>query len=279
MLNLMLMDDEVEGKDEDDGETAGQSDEEGDEEIMEISFNALSGSLKPKTIRIPGQVKRRKVSILIDSGSTHSFIDEKLVKELKYKVEPTQSVTVTVANGDKLHSTATCNPLTWVMQGMECQFQMRVLKLGGSDMVLGVDWLSQFNPVVFDFQRSSIKFSYQGMEVELKSAIMDEELLMMEGRQMNQWIRRQPYGIIAQLQAITEGENAQIPTMVQTILKQYTEVFVEPKGMPPPRFNDHRIPLKEGAQPFKIRPYRCPYVQKAELKKMVKEMLEVGIIQ
>lgn len=78
---------------------------------MEIFINALSGSLKSKTIRIPGQIKRKKVSILIDSGSTHNFIDEKLVWELRCKVEVTLAVTVTVANGDKLCSSATCNPL------------------------------------------------------------------------------------------------------------------------------------------------------------------------
>lgn len=49
--------------------------------------------------------------------------------------------------------------------------------------------------------------------------------------------------------------------------------------MPPPRFNYHKIPLKEGAQHFKIRLCRCPYVQKTELERMVKVILEVGIIQ
>lgn len=77
-----------------------------EEEVIEIFIYALSGSLKPKTIKIPEQVKKMRVSILINSGSTHSFIDEKLVQALKCKVRPTQSVTITIANGDKLNSTA-----------------------------------------------------------------------------------------------------------------------------------------------------------------------------
>lgn len=84
-------------------------------------------------------MKRRKVSILIDSGSTHNFIDETLIQELKCKVEFTNHVIVIMASGDKLSSTAIYNPLTWTIQGMECQFQLRVLRLGGSDMVLRVD--------------------------------------------------------------------------------------------------------------------------------------------
>lgn len=47
-----------------------------------------------------------------------------------------------------------------------------------SDMVLGVDWLSQFNLLVFDFQRGRIK----GMEVELRSEVLSKEFLMMKGR-------------------------------------------------------------------------------------------------
>lgn len=94
-----------------------KNNEKGDEgEIMEFSINALCGSLKSKTIIILGQVKRKRVSILIDSGSTHIFT------ELRCKVEPTQSVIVIVASRDKLNSTAMCNLLTWTMHGMECQF-------------------------------------------------------------------------------------------------------------------------------------------------------------
>ena len=47
----------------------------------------------------------------------------------------------------------------------------------------------------------------------------------------------------------------------------------------PPRLHDHKIPLKIGATPFAIRPYRYPHIQKNEIEKLVKEMLESGIIR
>lgn len=75
------------------------------------------------------------------------------------------------------------------MQGTECQFQLRVLKLGRSDMVLWVDWLSQFNLVIFGFEQSSIKFCYKGMEVELKSELGKDEILMIGREKMDQWVR------------------------------------------------------------------------------------------
>eukprot|EP00253_Pinus_taeda_P023907 PITA_23907 len=43
-----------------------------------ISCNALAGITTPQTIKIEGQIKKKKVIVLIDSGSTHNFIDWKL---------------------------------------------------------------------------------------------------------------------------------------------------------------------------------------------------------
>ena len=66
---------------------------------------------------------------------------------------------------------------------------------------------------------------------------------------------------------------------MKELLAQFKEVFAEPQGMPPIRSHEHGIPLKEGATPFQIRPYKCPYIQKAEIEKLVKKMLQMGIIQ
>ena len=47
-----------------------------------ISFNALLGITTPKTIKIEGHIKEKKVIVLLDSGSTHNFIHCKVAKEL-----------------------------------------------------------------------------------------------------------------------------------------------------------------------------------------------------
>ncbi|KAH9762794.1 hypothetical protein KPL70_000939 [Citrus sinensis] len=69
------------------------------------------------------------------------------------------------------------------------------------------------------------------------------------------------------------------PAELQHLLKKYHGVFMEPKGLPPPRAQDHRIPLLPDSVPPNIRPYRYPYVQKAEIERMIKELLAAGSIQ
>ena len=52
-----------------------------------------------------------------------------------------------------------------------------------------------------------------------------------------------------------------------------------PKGLPPPRIQDHKIPLINEFQVVKLRPYRYPAIQKNELEKIVAEMKDAGIIK
>lgn len=63
------------------------------------------------------------------------------------------------------------------------------------------------------------------------------------------------------------------------LLTQYSDLFNEPKELPPKRTHDHVIPLKEGAEPINLRPYRYSHDQKAVIEKLVEEMLVTAVIQ
>lgn len=67
--------------------------------------------------------------------------------------------------------------------------------------------------------------------------------------------------------------------MIRWKRQQYEEIFSEPKSLPPSRARDHRIPLKPGTVPPNVRPYGYAYVQKTEIEKIVKELLDSGSIQ
>ena len=56
-------------------------------------------------------------------------------------------------------------------------------------------------------------------------------------------------------------------------------MFTEPKELPPHRSYDHRIRLKEGAEPVCIRPYRYGILQKNIIERLTQETLDVGVIQ
>lgn len=68
----------------------------------EISLNAISGSLSPRTIRLEGWVKNQRVVILIDSGSTHNFLDPSILKKIQVEVLQTPRLQVKVVDGAKI---------------------------------------------------------------------------------------------------------------------------------------------------------------------------------
>uniref|UniRef100_A0A8R7UXQ1 Reverse transcriptase domain-containing protein n=1 Tax=Triticum urartu TaxID=4572 RepID=A0A8R7UXQ1_TRIUA len=49
--------------------------------------------------------------------------------------------------------------------------------------------------------------------------------------------------------------------------------------MPPLRECDHAIPLKAGTDPPRVRPYRVPHQQKAEMEKQIRELLDASVIR
>ena len=49
-----------------------------DSDKCEIYVHALAGLSAPQTMKIVGYMKKKKVIVLIDSGSTHNFIDKKI---------------------------------------------------------------------------------------------------------------------------------------------------------------------------------------------------------
>ena len=65
---------------------------------------------------------------------------------------------------------------------------------------------------------------------------------------------------------------------MQKLLEEYAELFQEPKRLPPMREIDHRITLKEGAEPINVRLYPYAYFQKVEIEKQVHEILNSGLI-
>ena len=63
------------------------------------------------------------------------------------------------------------------------------------------------------------------------------------------------------------------------MIDYYSNLFAEPTGLPPSRPMNHRIPLLEGAQPFRLRPYRYTPTQKSEIEQQVSQLLQNHMIQ
>ena len=80
--------------------------------------------------------------LLLDSGSTHSFVNKSFVDRIGAQTQPLPPVEVRVANGDRITCDRIVPDLKWWMQGHTFSTPMRELDIGAYDGILGMDWLA-----------------------------------------------------------------------------------------------------------------------------------------
>jgi hypothetical protein len=99
------------------------------EEFTKISLNAIVGSPSLKTMRIIGFLRYQRVTVLIDSGSTHNFVDVELVSLLGLQLVQHKGVEVRVANGQLVPSPGKCQAVTLKLQDISFSAEFFVLPL------------------------------------------------------------------------------------------------------------------------------------------------------
>lgn len=121
------------------------------DELCALSANAEQGTDDPtKIVRMLGNVGGKDVIILIDSGSTHTFVSENLASKWRDWSPLATPMKVQVANGQILsctHQIVACP--VWI-SGHAFQLPLNILPLNCYDIILGMDWLEQHSPMQVD---------------------------------------------------------------------------------------------------------------------------------
>ena len=82
---------------------------------------------------------------------------------------------------------------------------------------------------------------------------------------MNQLRRMQAKGRVSSMVQITLMKEEvsvlvlKLTKEVEDVLKQFEDVFAEPKSLPPNHMLDHEIHLIPNSTPVSVRPYRYPH--------------------
>jgi len=103
--------------------------------------------------------KNFKVKALVDSGCTHTEIDEQLVKDKRIQTKPINfSFEVFNTDGTRNGEVTKVAPLEIKINGHKEQLKAAVINLKSTDMFLGHDWLVKHNPEV-NWKNGTIKFT------------------------------------------------------------------------------------------------------------------------
>ncbi|CAD6232446.1 unnamed protein product [Miscanthus lutarioriparius] len=198
---------------------------------LAISHDARMGSQGPRTIQFQGSVHGLSVVVLIDSGSSASFLAESVANRLPQLPRTALTASVKIANGQILRCSSVIVDCQFALGDYQFQHDLRILQLDSYDLILGMDWLSRYSPMQIHWESKWLSIPYHGDQIVLQGLTAPL-----------------PNELVFQLFAIdTSADSSEIPAIpleISEILSQFPSVFKIPDSLPPPRSCDHAIPLK-----------------------------------
>ncbi|KAJ3686553.1 hypothetical protein LUZ61_015717 [Rhynchospora tenuis] len=270
-----------------------QVEEVSDEEIEQATLTMFNSKEKKTTtmMKFKGEIGNLPVCALLDSGSTHSFVHPSVIQEVQPKLIQTVPMIVTVANGAKMVTDLQCEALQFCIQGHPFERDMRVLDVQGYDMILGIDWLISLGPMKIDWGVGSIEFQHNNKPVKLQVREEKAKIKMYQGViDVEKEKKKGSEVLLAHIMSL-EGQvgitsSSETPSMLtdtpkelHEVLNSFSQIFEEPKGLPPVRSVDHSRTLIPDSKTVNQRPYRYSYFQKVEIEKIITELLANQLIQ
>ena len=130
------------------------------EQSASISLHALTGIDPPDvpTMYVWVFLGARRLTALLDSGSSKTFINTRVAEELRIPVYPDQALKVTVGNGDQVLSPGRLAEVRGMVGGDYFWFDSHSLPMGSLDMVIGVSWMSQLGDISWNFREQTFAF-------------------------------------------------------------------------------------------------------------------------
>jgi hypothetical protein len=120
---------------------------------------ATSASGHSSLIKLAGAIGPHSAIVLVDCGATGNFVSSSFVRKHKLSVlAPTaEAPLVTLANGTSKASPGTIVAAPVSIGSYTDSLSLIVTELDGYDVILGMPWLSHFNPIV-DWRGATLSF-------------------------------------------------------------------------------------------------------------------------
>ena len=230
---------------------------------------------------VEANVNGMSTKAMIDTGATHNFVSEEEARRLKLQTSR-EAVWLKAVNSAAKPSQGVARGVTMKIGSWEGKIDFMVAPMDDFKVVIGMDFLRQVKVVPIPFLRSM--------------AILEEEAPCMvptvtEGKtmtpmlsaiQLEKGLKNKEVTYLAALKDDTvDSMGDLIPMEVQKVLNEFKDVMPSelPKKLPPRREEDHKIELESRSKPPTMGPYRMAPPELEELRRQLKELLEVGFIQ
>jgi hypothetical protein len=123
-----------------------------------VSVYALAGIRTYHTMLLPVMIHGERLLALLDTGSTHTFIQGAVMRRLGLVPRGGDNLRVTVANGERLPCEGIAHDVPVIIGGQSFPITCVGLALGCFDFIIGVDFLGALGPLLWDFDGLTVSF-------------------------------------------------------------------------------------------------------------------------
>lgn len=189
------------------------------EEEYKLPLHALSGAVYEECMVVRALIGNQVMVILVNSGSSTSFISKRMVDKLNIPVTNYVATTIKVANGEAMTSDKMVKSLEWWANGHSFKTD---IDLGAYDAILGYDWLELHSPMECDWEIRVIKFIDDGEHVQLLGNCGQcGEVVEVSNLQVEKWRKGNDIWALALVESISETHQTDTTTYLQPLLDEF----------------------------------------------------------
>ena len=215
---------------------------------------------------------------LIDLGSTHSYVCmEHVFNKVPAMDKLAYDMNVTSSLGHNISVNSVYRNCLIVIQATEFLADLINLPFREFDLILGMDWLTKHQAIVYYGQKTVVLRCSDKSEViiqGIRSSVMSNVISAMQARR---FIRK---GYKALLALILDSKRGQVDVEKISVVSEFPDVFPkELPGIPLEREVDLSIEIVLGTTPVSRAPYKMAPAKLKELNIQLQELLDKGFVR
>jgi len=143
-------------------------------------------------LRFNGQINGKNAWILLDSGASRNFINEKFVEEHQLAIKTTSPLTIELADGRKKETNQVANMRTLQLGVYKAKnLDAQVTNLQQYDAILGKTWLYHANPQI-NWRTNTLTFKYGNKEMTVKASTKRSDVVESQSIYISQQLAKVP---------------------------------------------------------------------------------------